>query len=175
VVVTTGRIAAAIAGVTGTGGLGVTTAALVRVTSAHAVPAGLWAALAVLTGAAAAVAALGLLLDYRRGRLEIAARAEDARAQADREKGRLEMYQALVEKAACEPANAAGYRGLILADALHLAVERNGVRPADRTHGLLYDTRGEPDDAVYPEMYGRDRRFGGKQEGVFHETRKAAM
>ena len=174
-VATTGRVAAAIAGVTGTGSLGVTMAALIRATSTHAVPGGLWAALAVLTGAPAAVAALGLVLDYRRDRLEIAARAEDARAQAEQKKARLETYQTLVGKAAAEPANAAIYRGLILADALHLAVERNGVRPADRTHAVLYGTRGEPDDAVSRDVYSRDKRFGGKQEGVFHATRKAAM
>jgi len=121
------------------------------------------------------VAALGLVLDYRRDRLEIAARAEDARAQAEQKKARLETYQTLVGKAAAEPANAAIYRGLILADAQHLAAERDGVRPADRTRGQLYGTWGKRDDAVSRQMYSRDRRFGGQQEGVFHEARKAAM
>ena len=48
------------------------------------------------------------------------------------------MYRVLVEKSAGEPGSAADYRDLILADALHLAVEQNSVRPADRTHGQLY-------------------------------------
>ena len=172
---TTGRMVTGIAGVAGTGSVGVTTAALIRIASAHTVPAGLWAMLAVLTGVTAAVAALGLVLDYRRGRLEIAVRAQDTRAHAEQEKARLEMYQTLVEKAVGEPANAASYRDLILADALHLAVERNGVRPTDRTHGQLYGTRGERDDVPAREMYSTDECSGGQQEGVFHKTRRAAM
>jgi hypothetical protein len=127
--------------VTGTGSLGVTAAALIRTASAHAVPTGVWIVLTVLSAATILVTGLGLILDYRRGQLEIAARAEDARAQAEQKKTRLEMYQTLMEKATGEPDSAASYRDLILADALHLAVEQNGTRPADRTHGRLYGTQ----------------------------------
>lgn len=133
-----GKVAAGIVGVTGTGSLGMSAAALIRATSAHAAQTGMWIVLAALSAATVLVAGLGLVLDYRRDRLEIAARAEEARAQAEQKKARLEIYQTLVEKAAGEPASAASYRDLILAAALHLAVEQNGVRPADRTHGRLY-------------------------------------
>ena len=131
----TGKV---IAGVTGTGSLGVIATALIRTASAHAAPTAIWIVLAALSAATVLVAGLSLVLNYRRDRLEIAARAEDARAQAERKRSRLEMYQTLVEKAAGELASAASYRDLILADALHLAVEQNGTRPADRTHGRLY-------------------------------------
>jgi hypothetical protein len=96
--------------------------------------------LAGLSRATLLVAGLGLVLGYWHDRLEIAVQAEDARAQAERYRARLELYQALVEKAAGDPASAASYRDLILADALHLAVEQNGTRPTDQTHGRLYGT-----------------------------------
>jgi hypothetical protein len=105
---------------------------------AHDVPAGMWAVLAALAALTVVVAGLGLVLDYWRDRLELKVRAQDAQAHASREQGRLELYRVLVEKSASEPASAASYRALILADALHLAVEQNGVRPADRTHGQLF-------------------------------------
>jgi hypothetical protein len=140
-----GKVAAGIAGVTGTGSLGVTVAAVTRIAAAHAVPIGIWIVLAALSVATVVVAGLGLVLDYRRDRLELETRARAEQAQADREKTRLEMYRTLVEKSAGEPASAASYRSLILADALHLAVEQGNVRPADRTHGQLYGVQsGEP-------------------------------
>jgi hypothetical protein len=48
------------------------------------------------------------------------------------------MYRVLVEKSAGEAGSAADYRDLMFADALHLVVEQNNVRPAGRTHGHLY-------------------------------------
>jgi len=171
---TTGKIAAGIAGLTGTGSLGVTAAALARLASAHAVPAGIWVALVSLSAATVMVAGLGLVLDYLRASLEIAARAAEARSRAALEGSRLAMYQTLVEKSAGEPASAACYRELIIADALHLAVEQKGVQPADRTHGQLYGTGGGQGEAASRETHSGER-FGGKQEDVFHEIRKAAM
>jgi len=135
---TTRKIAAGIAGVTGTGSLGVTAAALVRTANAHAVPGGIWVLLVALSAATVIVAGLGLVLDYRRDRLEIAIRDQEARSRAELQDARLAMYQTLIEKSAGEPGSAANYRDLILADALHLAVEQNGVQPTDRTHGQLY-------------------------------------
>jgi hypothetical protein len=132
---TAGKVAAGIAGATGTGTLGVTVAAMGRMAWARALPAGMWAVLAALVVTAAM---LGVVLDYWRDRLELKARAEDAQARAEQGKVRLELYRLLVEKSADGPESAASYRALILADALHLAVEQNGVRPADRTHGQLF-------------------------------------
>jgi hypothetical protein len=137
----TGKIVAGIAGVAGTGSLGVTATGLIRAASAHDAPTAVWIVLAAVSAATVLVAGLSLILDYRRDRLEIAARAEEAQAQGEQKKARLEMYQTLVEKAAGEPTSAASYRDLILADALHLAVEQNGTPPADRTHGRLYGTQ----------------------------------
>jgi hypothetical protein len=107
---TTGRIA----GLTGTGTLGFSAAFLARLAWGHDVPTGMWAVLA----ATIAVAGLGLVLDYRR------------------EQTRLAVYKVLLEKSAGEPASAASYRTLILADALHLAVEQN----RDVTNAVTADT-----------------------------------
>ena len=144
------KVATGIAGVTGTGSLGITVTALTRIASAHTAPTGIWIMSAALAAATVLLVSSGLVLDYRRARLEIAVWAEQARSKAELEKIRLEMYRVLVEKSAGEPASAASYRNLILADALHLAVEQNGVQPADRTHGQLYAPRDDGGD-VEPE------------------------
>ena len=138
VTTTTRKIVAGIAGMTGTGGLGITITALARYASAHTVPVALWVVLASLLAATVLLAGLGLVLGYFRARLEIAVRDREARATAELRAARLAMYRALVEKSAGEPGSAACYRALILADALHMAVEQNGVQPADRTHRGLY-------------------------------------
>jgi len=91
----------------------------------------MWVVMAVLAAVTAGVASLGLILNYWQKKLEIESAAE-------LEKNRQEMYRSVLEKSAGEPASAGSYRELIIADALHLAVERNGVRPTDRTHGQLY-------------------------------------
>ncbi|MGH3223047.1 MAG: hypothetical protein ACRDPY_30890 [Streptosporangiaceae bacterium] len=126
-----GKIAAGTAGLTGTGSLGFITAALERMAAGRTIPAGLWVLLGVLVAVTAGVAGLSLVLDYRQKKLETESAAELAKA-------RQEMYRTVLEKSAGEPGSAASYRELIIADALHLAVERNDVRPADRTHGQLY-------------------------------------
>lgn len=133
---TAGKLAAGIAGTADAGSMGVLAEALSRITTAHAVPAGMWAVMAVLIAMTAAVATLGLILDYRQRKLELESAAE-------LEKARQEMYRVVLEKSACEPGSAQSYRELIIADALHLSVERNGAQPADRTHGHLYG-RGVP-------------------------------
>jgi Co/Zn/Cd efflux system component len=127
---TVGKLAAGIAGTAGAGSMGVLAEALARFAAARTVPAALWAVMAALIGVTAAVAALALLLDFRRKKLEI-------QSVAVLEQGRQEMYRAVLEKSAAEPGSAASYRELIVADALHLAVERNGVQPADQTHRYL--------------------------------------
>jgi hypothetical protein len=145
---TAGKIATGIAGVTGTSSLGITAAALTRIASAQAVPTGVWVVLAWLSTTTVAVAGLGLVLDYERAKLEITARAGVVRSRADLEAARLAVYRGLVEKSAEAAGTAASYRDLVLADALHLAVEQNGVRPADRTHGRLYQARSEARPAL---------------------------
>jgi len=47
----------------------------------------------------------------------------------------------VLEKSAGEPGSAAAYRELIIADALHQAMEQNRMRPADRTHRWPYGPR----------------------------------
>ena len=128
---TVGKLAAGIAGTAGAGSMGVLAEALARVAAARAVPAVMWAVMAGLMAMTAAVAALALLLDFRQKKLEIESAAE-------LEKARQEMYRAVLEKSAAEPGIAASYRELRIADALYLAVERNGIQPADQTHRHLY-------------------------------------
>jgi hypothetical protein len=113
---TTGKLAAAgIAGTTGAGSMAVLVEALARITTSRAAPGGMWAAMAVLITVTTVMACLGLILDHLQRRLEIGL-----------EKSRQEMYRAVLEKSAGEPGSMASYRELILSDALHLAVERNG-------------------------------------------------
>jgi hypothetical protein len=128
---TAGKLAAGMAGTTGVGSMGVLIEALARITTSRPAPACMWVVMAVLITVTAAVAGLGLILDYRQKKLEI----ETA---AGLEKNRQDMYRAILEKSAGDPARAANYRQLMLSDALHLAVERNGAQPADQTHEHLY-------------------------------------
>jgi hypothetical protein len=125
---TAGKVAA---GTAGAGSMGVLAEVLARITAARAVSAAMWAVLAVLIAVPAAVASLGLILDYRQKKLETESTAE-------LQKARQEMYRVVLEKSAGEPGSAASYREIIIADALHLAVERNGAQPADQTHQRLY-------------------------------------
>jgi hypothetical protein len=133
-----GKIAAGIAGTTGTSGLGVMGFAVFRIASAHPVPAGMWAASVALVALTAVASCFGLVLDYQLKKLDIHARGSEARTAAELQRIRLETYRTVVEKAAGEPESAPSYRELIIADALHLSVEQNGVRLADRTHVHLY-------------------------------------
>lgn len=139
-----GKIAVGIAGTTGTSGLGVTGFAVLRMTSAHAVPGGVWAALATLGVATALAGPLGLILEYRLRKLDLEERGKEAQSAADLQNARLEMHRIVLEKAAGEPGSAQSYRELILADALHLSVEQNGARLADRTHMHLYGPQATP-------------------------------
>ena len=59
---------ARIAGMTGTGSLGITVAALTRSEWVHVAPTGMWVVLAALSVAAVVVAGLWLILDYWRDR-----------------------------------------------------------------------------------------------------------
>lgn len=138
---TPGKIAAGIAGTTGTSGLGVMGFAVFRMASAHPVPGGMWAAAVTLVSVTAVVSSLGLILDYQLRKLDIQAQSNEAHTAAELQRTRLETYRTVVEKAAGEPESALSYRELIIADALHLSVEQNGARLADRTHAHLYGSR----------------------------------
>jgi hypothetical protein len=94
---TVGKLAAGIAGTAGAGSMGVLAEALGRFAAARAVPAAMWAVMAALMGATAALGALALLLDFRQKKLEIQSAAE-------LEKGRRAMYRPLPERSAADPA-----------------------------------------------------------------------
>jgi hypothetical protein len=138
---TLGKIAAGIAGTTGTSSLGISAFAVFRMTSAHVVPGGVWVALVALGAATVVVSSLGLVLEYMLKKLEVETRDKEAERDQELKRTRLEMHKTVLEKAAGEPGSAASYRELIIADALHLAVEQNGAQPADLTHGHLYGRR----------------------------------
>lgn len=131
---TLGKIATGIAGTTGTGSLGVSIFAVFRMTSAHGVPGGVWAALVALAAATAVVSSLGLVLEYNLKKLEVEAQSKKAERDQELKKARLEIHKTVLEKAAREPGSAASYRELIIADALYVAVEQNGAQPVDPTH-----------------------------------------
>jgi hypothetical protein len=98
----------------------------------------LWIVSAALVGAAALISSLSLILDYRLKKLTAQNQDKQATAAAELQKERLAIHRTVLEKAAGEPGSAASYRELIIADALHLSVEQNGSRLADRTHERLY-------------------------------------
>lgn len=75
---TPGRIAAGIAGATGTSSLGVSAFAVFRMTSARVVPGGMWAALVALSVATALVSSLGLFLEYKLKKFEVEGRDKQA-------------------------------------------------------------------------------------------------
>jgi hypothetical protein len=154
---TVGKLAAGIAGTAGAGSMGVLAEVLSRFAAARAVPPAMWAVLAGLVGATAVVAALALLLDYQRQKLEIQSSAELA-------KTRQAIYRPLLEKSAADPASAASYRELIIADALHLAVEQNGELPAGQTHHHLLGEGPAPAGAA-----------SGRQPGRFWKSVSTAM
>lgn len=147
---TLGKIATGIAGTTGTSSLGVSAFAVFRMTSAHTVPGGVWAALVALGAATAVVSCLGLVLEYMLKKLEIEVQDKEAQRDQELKRTRLEMHKTVLEKAAAEPGSAASYCELIIADALYLAVEQNGARPADLTprlrHGHSVPRPGRPVD-----------------------------
>jgi hypothetical protein len=121
---TAGKLAAAVSATTGAGSMGILADALVRISAAHAVPAGMWAVMIILIVVSSALTGLALVLDYRVRKLEI----ESA---TGLQKTRQEMYRAVLQKAADESASAA-YRELIVADAVHLSAERDDARFAAR-------------------------------------------
>jgi hypothetical protein len=125
-----GKVGAAIAGTTGTSGLGIIGLAVARLYSGHPVPDGIWAISASLVVATALISCLRMILDYRLKKFT-----------AELQKERLAAHRMMLEKAACEPDSAENYRNLILADALYLSVEQNGSQPTDRTHAQLYGLR----------------------------------
>ena len=132
--ITAGRILAGAVGTTGTGSLGILVTALFRVTGVCNVPAGMWVALTVLIAMTGTITILAIVLEYRRRKLEIQSRHWEAAAAADLKKTRMASYLSVLEKSAGEPGSAAAYRELIIADALHQAVEQTARdRPTGRT------------------------------------------
>ena len=156
--ITGGKFLAGIAGTTGTGSLGVLATALFRVSAVRDVPTGMWIALTVLISVTGTVTVLALVLEYKRKKLEIQSRGQEAASAADLKKRRLDGYLTVLEKSAGEPGSAAAYRELIIADALLQAVEQNGTRPADRTHQHLYGPVGEARSTDQP-LLTRDLRY----------------
>jgi hypothetical protein len=131
---TLGKIATGIAGTTGTGSLGISVFAVSRMTSAHGVPGGVWAALVALAAATAVISSLGLVLEYNLKKLEVEAQNKKAELDQELKRTRLEIHKTILEKAAGKPGSATSYSELIIADALYVAVEQNGAQPADPTH-----------------------------------------
>lgn len=120
---TTGKLAAGVAGTAGAGSIGLLAEALVRITAPPAVPAAIWMTVMMVSLAVpAVVASLALVLGYWLKKFEI-------QSQVELEKARQEMYRVLLEKSAGEPTYLANYQQLINADALHLSVERNCSQP----------------------------------------------
>jgi len=136
--VSIGKAAAGLAGVAGTGGFGATAFAVGRMATCHVVPVGLWAVPVSSVAAIVLVTSFSLVLDYKLKKLMVQSQDRQAAAATELQKERLAIHRTVLEKAAGEPASVASYRELIVADSLHLSVEHNGSRPADRTHPHQY-------------------------------------
>ena len=142
---TPGKIAAGIAGATGTSSAGLSAFAIFRTTSAHAVPNEMWVALVALAASTGLISSLGLILEYRLRKLDIEARSTEAQSAAELRKclpGNTPDCPG--EGRQGEPGSADNYREIILANALYLSVEQNGVQLADKTHEQLYGLAPRP-------------------------------
>jgi hypothetical protein len=126
----------------------VTIFALLRVTPSAAAAGSVWIAVAALGGAAALLGTVKIMVEYRLRKMDAELRGKQAQTAAELQKIRLEIHRAVVEKAAGEPASARSYRELIIADALHLAVEQNGAQLSGPAHTWLY---GPPVPGCPPE------------------------
>lgn len=77
-------------------------------------------------------AGVGLVLDYQRSRPEITTRHREARSRAEPQDARLTMHRTLVGRVRAGDGPRGELPGLDPANALHLAVEQNSLRPADQ-------------------------------------------
>jgi hypothetical protein len=122
----------------GIGVLGSIAVAAGRTAVGTSTPIGLWIVLIASTSFSGAVAILAIVFDFLlKGK---AASLDRARADAEAEcaKIRETRYWGAIEKGATEPANSAHYAELSDAAARYVAVEKNGIKPGDKTHGSLY-------------------------------------
>jgi hypothetical protein len=128
---TLGKVATGVAGTTGMGSVAVSAFAMLRMSQAHAVPGGMWASAVSTAAVAALVASLGIILEYRIRRLQVAARSKEAESAAALKRTRLEVLRSITDKATENPEQAQNYRELIRASAAFLSVEQNGTPLAE--------------------------------------------
>jgi hypothetical protein len=98
-------------------------------------PTALWI---VLIAAITVVTILAIVFDFLLRNKAANLDKEKAAAEADRARIREMSYWGAIDKGAAEPANSAHYAELSDAAARYVGVEKNGIKPADKTHGQLY-------------------------------------
>jgi len=128
-----GILAFGIVAATGTSSLGVPAFEILHAASAHQVPGGVWLALITTNAVTALVSSIALVLKYKINKMTIEARMKEVQGVAERLEARQQMHRIVLEKAACEPVSASAYRELIIADAVHLSVEKGSPAPAGQT------------------------------------------
>jgi hypothetical protein len=115
-----GRITIGMAGATGTSGFGL---AACRIAS-HGGAAEAWVVLTASFVTTGLVATLGLILNYRLGKLALQAQAASARHGADLRRMRLEIQRSILDRIQEGTKGAKAYRTMATADALYLSVEQ---------------------------------------------------
>jgi hypothetical protein len=133
-------------GIGALGGLVVTHRAALTV-----VPGGLWVVLIVAVSTSAVVAIAAIVCDFLLKNK--AANLERAKADADAERAKIREtnYWTAMLKAAAEPTSSGHYAELSDAAARYVAVEKNGTKPCDRTHGNLYGYHPSTPDAEHED------------------------
>jgi hypothetical protein len=128
------RITIGMARATGTGGLGFTA---FRMALGHGGTAGtcvVFTASFLMTGL---VAALGLVLNYRLGKLTIQAQTASAERSANLRRMRLELQRSVLDKVQEGTKGAEAYQEVTTADALYLSIEQNTAVANTTTPSLL--------------------------------------
>lgn len=101
-------------------------------------PVGLWIVLITTISVSGIIALVAIVFDFILKNK--AANLDRARADAEAERAKIREanYWSTIVKAAAEPASSAHYTELSDAAARYVAVEKNGIKPSDKTHGNLY-------------------------------------
>ena len=117
-----GQITVGMAGLTGTSGLGFTA---FRLASGRSGIAETCIVLMTSVGMAGFVAALGIVLNYRIGKLTVQAQAASAKRDDDLRQMRLELQRSILEKVQEGTKGAQAYLTMATADAFYLSAEKS--------------------------------------------------
>jgi hypothetical protein len=117
-------ITVGVAGVTGTGGLGLTA---LQVARDHDLPAGAWILMIASLIATSTVPAIAVILGYQLRKMAVRASSKSAERAAALRESRLELQRAILSRLPENQDGAEAYRIMTSADAMYLLVEQGGL------------------------------------------------